>query len=180
MPPAALAGILASLFAAGAALSIIYYSLRLQSPPLPMSRTLRKSLAEICRRYSPARIIDCGSAWGNTLIAVARHCRVPAVGIEPSPVPRWFSRIFARRLPDVTIEKGTIADIRCAPGDCILLYLGPECMAAHKELVTAWIQAGATVISTTFALRGVPAHNIFYGKDIYRSPIFVYRKAEEE
>jgi hypothetical protein len=165
-------------FCAGAALSIIYWSLRNGISPMPSSMKASKKILDAIPRELNGPIYELGSGWGTLALAVAK--KFPenlVVGYETSPVPYWISRFFRFQtgVSNVQFKKEDFMDISLSEAALIICYLYPGAMRKLQEKLSKELQPGTWIISNTFAIPEWKPYAILDTQDLYRSLIYIYR-----
>lgn len=158
------------------ALLIIIWSFKNRISPMPSSLAMRKTLFASLEDCSGKRIVDLGSGWGHLIVGMARKFpKAFVTGYENSPLPFLFSFLLKGKLPvSVKMQDFFTADLKAA--DVVLCYLCPYSMEKLGDKFTKELPESAQVISLVFAIPGWKPDKVIYADDLYRSPIYFYKR----
>lgn len=121
-------------------------------------------------------VYDLGSGDGRFLIAIAKRCKVKAIGYEINPWPYLLSKIriwLSRENIPIRFKDFYKADLR--DGDIIFCYLFPDVMEKLREKLSEELKVGAKVISCNFEIPGWKASNIITASHPrHKDPIYIY------
>lgn len=162
-----------------AAFSIILHTILNGISPMPSSWKAGRAVAELLKgEMETGSIGELGSGWGTMLLAVT--IRLPqclVTGYENSPVPFLFSRIllFFAGTKRGSISYGNFYDKSLESHDAVICYLYPGAMEKLKTKFENELRKGSIVISNTFALRGWVPEKTTILRDLYRTPVYLYR-----
>lgn len=176
-----------------AVLSVVWTSLRVGISPMPSSAKARAQIVALLEAHASfprmgvfsldaaPRVLDVGSGWGHLTIAIARHFpNVQVVGIECSWVPWAISRLWARlaglQSTRLHLKRGDVHEEALPPCDAVVCYLFPKGMQALQHKLEAEVPPGTLVISHTFAIPSWTPIETCVLFDLYRSPVYVYRR----
>jgi hypothetical protein len=99
------------------------------------------------------------------------------VACELSPLPWAVGRLRARLAGRANLAVRRTDLLRLPLGDAALVvcYLAPGIMARLRPRLEAELPAGATVVSSTFAVPGWRPAALHHAPDLHRSPVYVYQ-----
>ncbi|GIQ68071.1 class I SAM-dependent methyltransferase [Xylanibacillus composti] len=170
-------------------LSIVGYTVWNGISPMPSSKAARVAVAGEVDRLIRAGalsegdvIVDAGSGWGHLAFYLARRFpQLSVVGVENSLLPLAVSRL-ARGLTvstNVAFRRGDLYQQDYTEAKLVVCYLYPGAMDRMRRTIhAARVGTGAReclLISVGFAFRGVPAERTTACRDMYRTPIYLYR-----
>ncbi len=160
--------------------SVISSTLRLGIGPTPTSRRVRRAVLALVPPEVEGTVHELGAGWGGLALALARHCpRAQVVAWERSPLP-WlvlWARQRLARLPNLEVRR---ADLFAAPLEQavgVVCYLFPGAMAQLEPALRTSAPPRAFVVTHTFGLRGWKAEQTRVVDDLYRTPVYLYRRA---
>ncbi len=158
--------------------SLVYWSLRLGITPTPTSPSVRKVLALLLPKQVKGEIHELGSGWGNLLPLIKTH--YPDQNIqahERSPVPRFFSKLINNlKKKPVAITSQDIFSVDLSKAGLVICYLYPAAMDRLSEHLKMQLPENCWVISHTFRLPGWMPVKTIQANDLYKTPIYLYRK----
>jgi trans-aconitate methyltransferase len=158
--------------------SIVYRSVRNGISPTPSSGRQIAAILQALQHDLSGTIYELGSGWGTLAIALARKfpdCRI--VGIENSAVPYAVSQLLRLlfRQQNLSLRYGDMLQQPLVDATVVVCYLFPGGMQKLVPVLER-LSRGTWIISNTFAIPGWKAADVLAAKDVYRSPIYVYRK----
>lgn len=171
-------------------LSIVYYTVRNGISPMPSSGAARKAVAEEVQALVRAgwlseqdTILDAGSGWGHLAFCLARRFpQMSVIGVENSPIPLIAARIVRGLAvyPNVEFKRGNLFHAAYSDAKLIVCYLYPGAMQPLQRTVEKALMKNETIrecwlLSVGFALPHVPAARKTICRDLYRTPIYLYR-----
>ena len=123
-------------------------------------------------------IVDLGSGWGTLALAAARaNPHKTVIGYELSPIPLYFSKLlkllFAQR--NLHFKRLDFFTLAFKADTLYLCYLYPGAM----QRLQSKIENSAVkpeLISNTFALPGYSEDKRVTLRDLYATPLYLYRK----
>lgn len=138
-----------------AAVSIVYYGIRLGITPMPSSRKAVRKIVGLIPEGTEGKIVDLGAGWGSLAYPIAkRFPNAEVVGYELSPLPWLYSRlkglIVARKNLKLHRQNVFEADVREA--DIVVVYLHPAAMRKLQKKFEEELRPGTVVISNTFVV----------------------------
>lgn len=158
-------------------LSVVFWSSFRTQVPLYLSNG--PTVAALLERLPVDRgisLMDIGSGTGSVLIPLARHrpdCRF--VGIESAPGPFLVSRLQARGIANLSIERGDFFKSSWAGQDVVYAFLSPVPMAKVWAKAVRELKPDALLISNSFEIPGVTADEVVHIGDSRGTILFIYR-----
>lgn len=162
-----------------AALSIILYTLRLGISPMPTSPRVRRVLLPLVPPELQGTVLELGSGWGSLAFALADRCpRAQVVAYELSPVPYAFAQLrqLLRPRPNLRLVRQDFFQAPFSEASAVVCYLFPGAMARLEPRLVQELRPEALVFTHTFALRGWTPGQTLRVEDLYRTPVYVYRR----
>jgi hypothetical protein len=161
-----------------AGISIVLASMKTGISPSPSSGKVSRAMIAAVENSGTGPIIDLGSGWGTLVIAFARkypHRQV--VGYELSLVPWVFSLIRKKisGLSNLTLYRKDFRDADFSDAAVLTCYLFPGGMVSLKEKLEQDNIDEVLIVSSTFALPSSEPTKVIHVKDIYGTPIYMYR-----
>ena len=157
--------------------SIVYWSLRNGISPTPSSRAQIATILQAIPDNTTGVIFELGSGWGTLAMALAKalpQCRI--IGVENSPLPyavsRLLARIFSRK--NLNLMHADMLRVPLEDASLVVCYLYPGGMRKLKPVLEK-LRKGTVVISNTFSVPEWKAERVLTVKDVYRSPVYLYR-----
>lgn len=158
-------------------LSVVFWSSFRTQVPLYLSNG--QTVAALLERLPvdrSARFLDIGSGTGSVLIPLARHrpdCRF--AGIESAPGPYLVSRLMARGIANLSIERGDFFKSSWAGQDIVYAFLSPVPMSKVWAKAGHELTSDALLISNSFEIPGVTAEEVIHLDDSRGTTLFIYR-----
>jgi len=178
-----------ALLAAG---SILWTSWRNGIAPTPASPSVMRAVAEEVNRIEgEGLLVEAGAGWGSLGLYLGKHCKGWRVeGVENSPIPLAVSKLAVwltfgapKRVTGavaprpVSFRMGNIYDLSYREARAVVLYLYPGAMSRLAPMLAEHLSPGARIVSVCFALPGWQPERIVACNDLYRTQIYVYKKA---
>ncbi|MFW5960020.1 MAG: hypothetical protein ACOCSE_02750 [Chitinivibrionales bacterium] len=166
----------------GLIITVVFYTLRNRSAPMPSSPgsllLIERALHDLSCDTGGARIYDLGSGWGNAVLRISkRYPEVRVCGIENSPLPYAVSlvlKVMLRRKNLRLIYRNFFrVDIKDA--DAVICYLDPAQSAGVEKKILSECREDTAVISNFFSLPGLTRIKEYRTRDIWGTGILVYR-----
>jgi hypothetical protein len=159
-------------------LNILWYSYRYGITPTPTSFKVQKEIVALLPKHINGRIVELGSGWGSLTAALARF--YPGQQIEAyeiSLIPYYFSKVFFYliNLKNIKEERRNFFEMSLKESSLIVCYLYPGAMEKLQVKFEQELSTGTYILSHTFAVPGWKPLQVSYVKDIYLTPIFLYR-----
>lgn len=165
-----------------ACVSIIWYSVRLGISPMPSSRKACAAIISAGGDLPAGPIVDLGSGWGTLVFAVAKkYKKNQVIGFEKSFFP-WLVSVsikFIFNISNVKFYREDFLEADLSGASTLLCYLFPAGMYALEKKLEKDGGLPLLVISNTFAMpswRGAVVVNI---DDIYKTPIYIYKRFDD-
>ena len=161
-----------------AGMSIVLASMKTGISPSPSSGKVSRSIIAASEDSEPGTIIDLGSGWGTLVIAFARkYPGRQVVGYELSLIPWLFSvlRKTLSGLNNLTLYRKDFRTADLSEASVLTCYLFPGGMVYLKEKLEQDNIDNVLVLSSTFALPSSEPTKVMHVKDIYNTPIYLYR-----
>ncbi|SHI55148.1 Putative methyltransferase [Malonomonas rubra DSM 5091] len=159
-------------------LSLVWSSLRSGITPVPSSNKAKRTILQAADRSSFGTIIELGSGWGTLALALAeKHPHRQVIGYEISPIPWFVSWCLKKikRLDNLNLRRQNFISVELPPSTLLVCYLYPGGMSKLAEKIEKEKPQVEILISNTFALPGVEPEQVIRLRDLYKSPIYVYR-----
>ena len=161
-------------------LLIVVPTLWTGAPPTPSGRAVRACVADALRDLDlpEGGIVDLGSGWGGMARKLARTFPDRKVtGIEASFLP-WLVSAAVQRLVGPgnlrfrygDFRKGTLDDAAVT-----VCYLGPSLSGDVVTMLRKAGTPGCLAVSCFFALPGLVQADQRTARDLYRTPVYIYR-----
>ncbi|MDP0562033.1 MAG: hypothetical protein QS721_06775 [Candidatus Endonucleobacter sp. (ex Gigantidas childressi)] len=162
-----------------AALSLIYWSFRLGITPTPTSPSVKKSLLTLIPQQVCGEIHELGSGWGHLLPAIKKQCPNNTLNAhERSPLPRLFSQILTLLFKTpVNISSQDIFEVDLSKSGLVFCYLYPGAMKKLATHFKSTLPENCWIISHTFRLPGWTPIKTIQANDLYKTPIYLYKKS---
>ena len=162
-----------------AATSIVLTTMKTGISPSPSSGKTLRAIAAAVENSETGPIVDLGSGWGTLVVALAQkypHRKV--TGYELSFVPWLFSSVrkHASRLNNLTLFRRNFLNADLSNASVLTCYLFPEGMVSLKNKLDQDNLSGILIISSTFALPESEPCEVIQVKDIYSTPVYLYRR----
>ncbi|WP_425404664.1 hypothetical protein [Hwanghaeella sp.] len=161
-------------------ISILITTLRTGSPPTPSGPALRRTIVEMLASadIGEGAIYELGSGWGGLAQALARANpdRV-VIALERSFVP-WLAAETARRLlgpANLQFRRQDLSQAELSDAAAAVCYLSGETLARIAPVLQERLPAGCRVVSATFAWPGLKPEAKVTARDVFRSPVYLYR-----
>ena len=124
-------------------------------------------------------IVDLGSGWGTLVVALARkypHRKV--IGYEISFVPWLYSviRKSVSGLDNLNLHRRDFLDADLSEASVLICYLFPGGMVSLEDKLDRDNVRNVLIVSSTFALPSSEPVKVIRVKDIYRTPVYLYRR----
>lgn len=165
--------------AVAALLSIFWSTLALGISPMPTLPKVTKEVLALLPDTLDGEVHELGAGWGTLAWAIAtRHPRARVIAWERSPVPFLFLWLRQRLQPrpNVTLRFANFLTADLSRAQLVIAYLWTGGMEALAPKFERELPAGAWVISHTFAWRGQAPERTRHAADLYRTPVFRYRR----
>lgn len=172
------AGLIVLLVLFGVFLSLVIWTVLNKISPMPTSSKVKKELLKHIPSGIVGNIYELGAGWGTLAFALAhRYPQAKIIGLETSPVPYFFAKtmsIFSSAC-NLTFKRIDFLNYHLEDAEMVVCYLYPKAMKLLKEKFERELHEGAWVISHTFSVPGWIPYQTFRVKDIYLTPIYIYR-----
>ncbi|WP_158024972.1 methyltransferase [Candidatus Protochlamydia sp. W-9] len=156
---------------------IFWYSYFYGITPTPTSLKVQKSMVALLPKQLNGKVVELGSGWGNLTVALAQsYPEKEIIAYEISPIPYYVSKFFFYLIGLKKIKTYRKDFFKCNFKDSgiIICYLYSNAMQKLKVKFEQELRAGTYVLSHTFAIPGWKPIQIYYAKDIYKTPVFLY------
>ena len=164
-------------------LAILVSTLRTGSPPMPSGESLRREALQMLEREAipSGAIYDLGSGWGGLARALAaRYPDRQVIGVEASLLPYLVSKVVSAvsgprnlRFVHKDARRTSVDD-----AGLLLCYLSGDTLARIAPTLEDGLPAKALILSITFAWPGRKPAETRRVRDMFRSPIYLYRGHE--
>ena len=161
--------------------SIVIYTMGNGIPPSPTGSKVKRVLLQIIEELQPSqKIYELGVGWGTLILPISdRHPQTEVVGYENSPVPYWVAKFRASfQGTDIYLERANFLEIDLSDADLVVCYQSPAIMSKLRPKFDAELKDSTHVISNTFAIPGWKPIRTETIPDMYRTKIYIYRKAD--
>jgi hypothetical protein len=161
------------------AISIVLTSMKTGISPSPSSSKTFRAIVAATENSGTGPIVDLGSGWGTLVVALARkypHRQV--VGYELSLVPWLFSSIrkSVSGLDNLILYRKDFLNADLSDASVLTCYLFPGGMVSLKDKLERDNISEVLIVSSTFALPSSRPIQVIRVKDIYRTPVYLYRR----
>ncbi|MEN8262487.1 MAG: class I SAM-dependent methyltransferase [Nitrospirota bacterium] len=161
-----------------AGISIVLGSMKTGISPSPSSGKGSRAMIAAVEDSGTGPIVDLGSGWGTLVIAFARkYPDRQVVGYELSLVP-WIFALIRKKisgLSNLTLYRKDFRNADLSDIAVLTCYLFPGGMVSLKEKLEQDKISEVLIVSSTFALPSSEPTKVIHLKDIYRTPIYLYR-----
>lgn len=162
-----------------AGILIVLTSMKTGISPSPSSGKVSRAIAAAAENSGTGPIMDLGSGWGTLVVALAKkfpHRQV--VGYELSLVPWLFSSIrkYVSGLNNLTLYRRDFLHADLSGAAVLTCYLFPGGMVSLKDKLERDNINDVLIVSNTFALPASEPIKVIRVKDMYRTPIYLYRR----
>jgi SAM-dependent methyltransferase len=182
-PLAVLAGLMLEIppgwyLAAFVLLAGVYWGVhRTQVPLYLSSRRAVEAVGGLLPDKAGPRFLDAGCGTGGLLVKLADR-RPDAIfeGVEIAPLPYLVARFrsaVGRR--NAVIRVRSLWDVDLAGYDVVYAYLSPAPMVKLWHKAKREMRPGSLLVSNSFAVPGVPAHEVIPLNDLNRSALHLWR-----
>ncbi|WP_437882650.1 class I SAM-dependent methyltransferase [Pseudomonas sp. LRF_L74] len=166
------------LLAAFVALLLVNWNSFREQVPLYLSgaRTRQQLCERLAQLPADFRFIDLGCGLGATLVEIARrYPQSQVVGVETAPLV--FLVAWLRCLPwgNCTVRYRSLWDEHLQPYDVVYCFLSPAPMPRLWRKAREQMRGGALLISNSFAIPEVPAHEVIELNDWRDSRLLIWR-----
>ena len=123
--------------------------------------------------------MDLGSGWGTLVIALARkYPDRKVIGYELSFVPWLFSLIrkSVSGLDNLLLYRKDFLDADLSDASVLTCYLFPRGMVSLEDKLDRENVNDVLIVSSTFALPSSEPVKVIRVKDMYRTPVYLYRR----
>lgn len=142
--------------------------------PTPTSPKVKSALMKVLPLIPPGKIFELGAGFGGIAFALADHYPnhlVIAFEISIFPYLWMKARQFVFPKKNLQIRYIDFFKINLMEAELIICYLYPGAMKKLEPLVI-----DKCIISHTFALPNRKMDQVFFAKDLYHTPIYIYEK----
>ena len=163
-------------------LTILVSTLRTGSPPMPSGSGVRKEALRILsgETVPDGVIYELGSGWGGLARALAvQYPERKVVGVESSLLPYLFSRLArtAAGPANLSFVHKDAQRVVLADAGLVLCYLSGDTLSRIAPALEGELPSQASIMSITFAWPGRNPTVTSRVRDLFRSPIYLYRGA---
>lgn len=161
------------------AISIVLTSMKTGISPSPSSGKVSRAIAAAAENSGTGPIVDLGSGWGTLVAALAgKYPHRQIVGYELSFVPWLFTSIrkSVSGLDNLTLYHRNFLNADLSDASVLTCYLFPSAMVSLKDKLEEDNINDVLIVSSTFALPSSEPIKVIRVKDIYRTPVYLYRR----
>lgn len=164
-------------------LTILISTLRTGSPPMPSGRGLREEALQLLEREAipDGAIYELGSGWGGLARAIAqRYPDRQVIGVEASILPFAVSAMVSKFVgpKNLRFVHTDVRRIHVENAGLLLCYLSGDTLKRVAPALEDDLPAETTILSITFAWPGRRPSVTHRVRDMFRSPIYLYRGLE--
>jgi hypothetical protein len=166
------------IFILAVGMSIVLASMKTGISPSPSSGKTLRAIAAATENSGTGPIVGLGSGWGTLVVALAgKYPHRQVVGYELSLVPWLFSSIgkSVSGLDNLTLYRRDFLKADLSDFSVVTCYLYPGGMISLKEKLEQDNIHDVLIVSSTFALPASEPIKVFRVKDIYNTPVYLYR-----
>jgi SAM-dependent methyltransferase len=165
--------------AAFALLAGVYWGVhRTQVPLYLSSRRAVEAVGKVLPDKAGLRFLDAGCGTGGLLLKLADR-RPDAIfeGVEIAPLPYLVARFRASTMGrrNAVVRARSLWDVDLAEYDVVYAYLSPAPMARLWHKAKREMRPGSLFISNSFAVPGVPPHEVIPLNDLNSSALHLWR-----
>lgn len=172
--------------ALGAALSIVWCSLRLGITPTPSAKPAQQAILQLLAQEKPQHpapdqpeiLYELGAGWGSLAFPIAQAYPGWEIrALEASPVPwLWMKlRYWLTPHPKLHIHRRNFFDTSLDDASFVVCYLYTGAMKRLRHKFEQECTPGTLVLTHTFSIPGWEAERVITLKDLYRSRVYLYR-----
>lgn len=124
-------------------------------------------------------MVDLGSGWGTLVTALAkRYPDRQVIGYELSFVPWLFSSIrkTVSGLDNLKLYRSDFLNADLSAASVLTCYLFPGGMVSLEEKLERDNIRDVLIVSSTFALPSSEPVKVIRVKDMYSTPVYLYRR----
>lgn len=162
-----------------AAISIFLTTMKTGISPSPSSQKVFRAIAAAAEDSGTGPVMDLGSGWGTLAAGLAaKYPHRQVIGYELSLVP-WLCSLVRKhvsRLDNLTLYRRDFLKADLSEASVLTCYLFPGGMAALKDKLERDNIHNVLIISSTFALADSEPAKVIKVKDIYSTPVYLYRR----
>lgn len=162
-----------------AAISIVMTTMKTGISPSPSSRKAARAIVAAAENSGTGPIVDLGSGWGTLVVALARNYPHRQVaGYELSFVPWLFTSVrkSVSGLDNLMLYRKDFLKADLYDVSVFTCYLFPGGMVSLKDKLERDNISEVLIVSSTFALPSSEPIKVIRVKDIYRTPVYMYRR----
>jgi hypothetical protein len=162
-----------------AGISIVLTSMKTGIFPSPSSGKIYRAIAAATENSGTGPIVDLGSGWGTLVVALAgKYPHRQVAGYEISLVPWLFSSIrkAVSGLDNLILYRRDFLDADLSAASVLTCYLFPGGMVSLEDKLERDNISDVLIVSSTFALPSSEPIKVIRVKDIYRTPVYQYRR----
>ncbi|ATX79089.1 Methyltransferase small domain-containing protein [Mariprofundus aestuarium] len=160
-------------------LSILWFTLKTGISPMPSSGKVCRCILKASEQASEGTIIDLGCGWGGMAFALARkYPDRQVIGYEVSWLPWAWSKLCKSilQLQNLKLCRLNFLTTELPEASLLVCYLHPKGMIdLQKKLSSNRQGVNSLLISSTFALPESSPVETIRLKDLYNTPIYIYR-----
>lgn len=145
--------------------------------PLYLSNQLTtKALIAFILKHQLKSFIDLGSGTGRVVRTLAQS-NIKADGAETAPLLYFFSSLLSfKNTNNGKIINKSIWDINLCEYDCVYTFLSPAVMDQIGEKFQKEMRPGTYLISNSFPINNIRAHEFLTLEDKRRTKLYIYLK----
>lgn len=166
-------------FLAVVSITIVGFSLYYGISPMPTSKKAKHAIFSCLPTKHKKKIYELGSGWGTLAFPLARSLKKSQIyAYEISPIPWIYSKFLQlfERFPNLSIFRKNFFTVSLKDADGVVCYLYPKAMQRLKEKFEKELQAGAFVITNSFAIPGWIPDKVVEVDDFFKSTIYLYNR----
>ncbi len=162
-----------------AGISIVLATMKTGISPSPSSGKTSRTIMAAMENSGTGPIVDLGSGWGTLVVALAKkypHRQI--VGYELSLVPWLFTSVrkSVSGLDNLILYRKDFLNADLSDASVLTCYLFPGGMDSLEEKLELDNISDVLIVSSTFALPSSEPIKVVRVKDIYSTPVYLYRR----
>ena len=162
-----------------AAVSIVFWSLKLGITPTPTSRKVRHAMEQLLPGDIEGNIYELGCGWGTLLLMLShRYPDQQITGYERSTIPYLVAKALTFHKKNIKVLKQDFFGTPLKNPALVVCYLFPATMRRLDEYLYDQAFEKSLIISHTFRLPNWRCLHEVKADDLYRTPVYLYTTSD--